>query len=201
MPSHIVKDTGSRYGNDVQIDAGDGDVLSLVTGGGTYKDILNYNFTVISEKMRDLQFSWQTLSPGSVIQYDVSIGPNAVMENPSIGDEIQDLTNVQDGQTGTLLIAGGPNSPDWHVSWDFGNPGTPVVTADAGKYSVINWIRKGSSTLAILAGSSSADASIGLKRRSRIAAGRPYLNILSPEDADTVGVRRLHLHTFSDVGE
>lgn len=35
-------------------------------------------------------------------------------------------------------------------------------------------------------------------RMSHIAAGRPYIVLLAPADADTDAARRLHLHTFSD---
>lgn len=149
MPSHIIKDTTSRYGNDVQIDAGDGDELSLVRGYVIDKDIINFNLTVIANRLLTLQGSWQTLSLGATVVYDVSLGANAKLPTPSAGITIGDLTNSVDGQTGSLLIQGGPNNPSWHASWDFGDSGSPTLTNDNTKMDLISWVRKGSKTIAV----------------------------------------------------
>lgn len=199
MPSHIVKDTGSRYGNDVQIDAGDGDKISLVRGYSIDKDIINYDFTLIASKLRQFQVSWQTLTPGFSVEYDVYLGANAKLANPSSGDEIQALQNVVDGQTGVLLISGGAHSPDWDNSWDFGDPGVPTIISNPSKYSIINWVQKGSKTLASLGGDlEAAQVAEATLHSSHIVAGRPYITLLSPVDAGTDAARRLHIRTFSN---
>lgn len=149
MPSHIVKDTVSRYGNDVQIDAGDGDELSLVRRGGQDTDIHNYNYTVIAQKLAELQSTWQTLTVGASIAYDVANGVNAKLATPGAGNTIAALTNAVDGMTGSLLIQGGANSPSWHASWDFGDAGAPTLTNDNAKMDLVSWVRKGSKTIAV----------------------------------------------------
>ena len=147
MPDHIVQDARS-YSNDKTLPAGDGDSLVLVSTRDE-QNVHNYNYTLIAQKLQELQGAWQTLTVAATIAYDVSLGVNAKVASPGSGNTIGALTNVSDGMTGSLLIQGSSNNPSWHASWDFGDAGAPTLTTDTGKMDLISWIRKGTKTIAV----------------------------------------------------
>ena len=149
MADHIKQDA-LAYSNDVLVDSGDSDSLVLVSTRED-RDVHNFNYTQIANKLRELQSAWQTLTVGATVAYDVDNGVNAKLASPGAGNEIGPLTNAVDGMTGALLIQGSSNNPTWDSSWDFGDAGAPTLTTDTGKMDLISWVRKGTSTIAVAA--------------------------------------------------
>lgn len=96
--------------------------------------------------------SWQALTLGTTITYDVAVSVNATVASVGAGQTIAAPSNTGNGKrAGQLKIQGGTNWPSFAAAWDFGADGAPPAETDNTLATIVSWVEEGSDVHAVFA--------------------------------------------------